>query len=60
VALAQGETAVEAFTLPVGARANAMGGALTAVAGDPFAAYYNPAAIGAGSYGTFAFFRAEW
>lgn len=40
-----GTTAANFLTIPVGARASAMGGAFTAIANDASAAYWNPAGL---------------
>lgn len=40
-----GSTSAAFLKLPVGARAVAMGGAFTAVAGDPYSIYWNPAGL---------------
>ena len=40
-----GTTAAKFLSLGIGPRANAMGGAYTAVANDPYAIYWNPAGI---------------
>lgn len=40
-----GSTSAAFLKLPVGARAVAMGGAFTAVPGDPYAIYWNPAGL---------------
>ena len=40
-----GTTAAKFLSLGIGPRANAMGGAYTAVANDPYALYWNPAGI---------------
>lgn len=42
-----GSTSAAFLKLPVGARAVAMGGAFTAVPGDPYAIYWNPAGLAA-------------
>lgn len=41
----EGSTSAAFLKLPVGARAAAMAGAFTAVPGDPFAVYWNPAGL---------------
>jgi len=60
MAYSQNETALTALTFPVGARANAMAGALTAVGTDPQTWYYNPAGLSSFKKGSFGLFRSEW
>ena len=55
----RGTTAADFLAIPVGARATAMGGAVTASINDPTAIYWNPAGI-AGLGGAFSAEYAEW
>ncbi len=55
-----GTTAADFLTIPVGARATAMGGAFVAYANDVTAAYYNPGALSKLSSSEFIASRTEW
>ena len=55
-----GTTAAEFLSIPIGARATAMGSAYTASVDDATALYWNPAGLGKVQTATFAAEYAEW
>ena len=55
-----GTTAAEFLSIPVGARATAMGSAFTASVDDATSLYWNPAGLGGMQNATFAAEYAEW
>lgn len=55
-----GTSAASFLKIDPSARAAALGGAFTAVAGDPANIGYNPAGIAASEYGKFSFTHNEW
>ena len=56
----RGTTAADFLGIPVGARATALGGAITATVSDPIAIYWNPAGIAAVEDVRFTGEYAEW
>ena len=56
----RGTTAADFLNIPVGARATAMGGAVTATIDGPTAMYWNPAALGTQNQSAFAVEYAQW
>ena len=56
----RGTTAAEFLTIPVGARATAMGGAITASVDDATAIYWNPAGMATMRNGAVTFEYADW
>ena len=56
----RGTTAADFLTIPVGARATAMGGAITASVDDATSIYWNPAGLAGMEKGAVTFEYAEW
>lgn len=56
----RGTAAAEFLNIPVGARATAMGGAITALSDDATAVYWNPAGLGRMTQGHLVVEYAEW
>lgn len=56
----RGTTAAEFLSIPVGARATAMGSAITASVNDATSIYWNPAGLSQLGTGTFAVEYAQW
>ena len=56
----RGTTAADFLGIPVGARATALGGAITATVSDPIAIYWNPAGMAAVEEVSFTGEYAEW
>ena len=56
----RGTTAAEFLSIPVGARATAMGSAITASVNDATSIYWNPAGLSSLGTGTFAVEHAQW
>ncbi len=56
----RGTTAADFLGIPVGARATALGGAITATVSDPIAIYWNPAGVAAVEDVSFTGEYAEW
>lgn len=56
----RGTTAADFLTIPVGARATAMGNAITASVDDATSIYWNPAGLAGLDQGTVTFEYAEW
>ena len=56
----RGTTAAEFLSIPIGARATAMGNAITASVNDATSIYWNPAGLAGMPRGTFTAEHAEW
>ncbi len=56
----RGTSAAEFLAIPVGARATAMGSAITALVDDATAVYWNPAGLGGLAKGSLTVEHAEW
>ncbi len=56
----QGTTSFSFLQMPIGSRAQGMGGAYTALSNDINGIYFNPAGIGFGFRPAFMFYHAQW
>ncbi len=56
----RGTTSADFLTIPIGARATAMGNAITASVNDVSSIYWNPGGLGLMSDGAFGFEYAQW
>lgn len=56
----QGNTAIPFLKMNIGSRAEAMGGAYTAIANGPNALYYNPAGLGSGFNREIMLYHTQW